>query len=81
MNNDIQIKSQGFTRVIIKRLLTLKEAAQYLSISPRQFEYLEAAGEIQRTSLPDTKKRLYDVFDLDRFIEEAKTENYLKRTG
>ncbi|NIV94531.1 helix-turn-helix domain-containing protein [candidate division KSB1 bacterium] len=59
-------------RIIQKRLLTCKEAAQYLGISERQLEYLRAEGLIKQTRLPDTRKRLYDIVDLDAFIEKAK---------
>ena len=69
----MQINHSGQLRVIPKRLFTIKEAAEYLGICIRQFEYLEAAGKIRRTPLPDTRKRLYDVFDLDRLIEESKS--------
>jgi DNA-binding transcriptional MerR regulator len=61
-----------FTRVITKRLLTPQEAAGYLGISERQLEYLRSAGLIEQTRLPDTRKRLYDVLDLDDFIEKIK---------
>jgi len=50
----------------------LTEAADYLGISVRQLEYLTAAGEIKQTRLPNTRKRLYDIVDLDEFIEHSK---------
>ncbi len=59
-------------RIITKRLVTLTEAADYLGISVRQLEYLTAAGEIKQTRLPNTRKRLYDIVDLDEFIEHSK---------
>jgi DNA-binding transcriptional MerR regulator len=59
-------------RIIEKRLITPKEAAIYLGISERKFEYLEASGIIKRTRIPDTKKRLYDIFELDELIEKFK---------
>ena len=62
----------GIHRIIIKRLLTPKEAADYLGISERKLEYLEAGGAIRQTRLPNTKKRLYDIMDLDAFIERSK---------
>jgi len=59
-------------RVIPKRLLTPEEAAQYLGISARQLEYLRHDGQIRQTRLPNTRKRLYDILDLDEFIESSK---------
>jgi len=59
-------------RIIMKRLFTPKEAANYLGISERKLEYLRAAGQLKQTRLPNTKKRLYDVIDLDEFIEWSK---------
>lgn len=59
-------------RVITKRLLTPKEAARYLGISERQLEYLRHDGKIGFTRLPETRKRLYDILDLDQFVERAK---------
>jgi DNA-binding transcriptional MerR regulator len=61
--------------IISKRLLTLKEAATYLGISPRQLEYLKQYGQVKQTYLPNTKKRLYDVADLDQLIESVKLKN------
>ena len=58
-------------RVITKRLLTPPEAAEYLGISLRKLEYLREQNAIQQTRLPDTRKRLYDVIDLDALIERA----------
>jgi len=59
-------------RIITKRLLTPREAANYIGISVRQLEYLTADGEIKQTRLPNTRKRLYDIVDLDEFIEHSK---------
>ena len=59
-------------RIITKRLLTPREAANYIGISVRQLEYLTADGEIRQMRLPNTKKRLYDTLDLDEFIESSK---------
>lgn len=58
-------------RVITKRLLTPTEAAEYLGISLRKLEYLREQNAIQQTRLPDTRKRLYDVIDLDALIERV----------
>jgi excisionase family DNA binding protein len=66
------------TRIIHKRLLKLAEAAEYLGISERKLEYLTAQGAINQTRLPDTKKRLYDVMDLDELIELSKNNCQIK---
>ena len=57
-------------RLITKRLLTPKEASIYYGISERKLEYLRKAGYIKFTRLPDTRKRLYDVVDLDEFVDK-----------
>jgi len=59
-------------RVITKRLLTIKEASVYLGISERQLEYLCHDGQMKQTRLPNTKKRLYDIMDLDEFVDRSK---------
>ena len=62
----------------MKRLFTPKEAANYLGISERKLEYLRAAGQLKQTRLPNTKKRLYDVIDLDEFIRRmVQNQNHL----
>lgn len=65
-----------FVRVITKRLLSPQEAAEYLGISTRQLEYLHATGQVLQTRLPATRKRLYDVLDLDALIEKIKRKNH-----
>jgi len=59
-------------RIIKQRILTHKEASEYLGISERKLEYLVVAGHIKQTRFIGTRKRLYDVFDLDRFIDLSK---------
>ncbi|NIR52164.1 hypothetical protein GWO43_26550 [candidate division KSB1 bacterium] len=59
-------------RIVKQKLLTSKEAAGHLSTSLRQLGYLTAEGEIKQTRLPNTEKRLYDILDLDDFIEQLK---------
>ena len=63
-------------RAITKRLLTVKEASEYLGISVRQLEYLYYKGFIAQTRLPETKKRLYDIFELDFFIDKNKQNGF-----
>ena len=62
-------------RVIEKRLLNPEEAANYLGISKRQLQALYLKGKIIQTRLQDTRKQLYDVLVLDRFIEKAEFKN------
>ncbi len=62
-------------RIITKRLLTLQEAADYLGISVRQLEYLTAEDGVRQTRLPNTRKRLYDILDLDEFVERSKIKS------
>jgi DNA-binding transcriptional MerR regulator len=64
-------------RIILKRLLTPGEASKYIGISERQLEYLRAEGVINQTRLPNTKKRLYDIVDLDQLIEKLKLKTFL----
>ena len=65
-------------RMITKRLLSPEEAAEYLCISTRKLEYLRAQGVIRQARLPDTRKRLYDIIDLDEFVERSKVD--IKKT-
>ena len=63
-----------FARHLKKRLLNNREAAKYIGISERQLEYLYSKGKIRQTKLPNTRRRLYDIMDLDDFIERSKLE-------
>jgi hypothetical protein len=54
-----------------KRLLPAKEAATMLSISPRLLWSLSKLGKI--ASVRIAGRVLYDVHDLDAFIESSKT--------
>ena len=58
--------------VLTKRLLDAKEAANYLSIS-RSKLYQWAQRDRIRSVRIDSR-RLFDVNDLDEFIESLKTE-------
>ncbi len=59
------------------RLLNLKAAAAYLSVSPWTIRDLEAAGTLKRVSIPvgrkDLRKLLFDRIDLDELIARWKT--------
>ncbi len=54
------------------RLVQLKSASAYLSIAPRTFRELVAAGAIKTLRLPGVRLRLVDVRDLDGLIERSK---------
>jgi len=63
-------KHEGYK--IMKKLLSALEAGQYLGVGRSTF--LKLAKEKQLTSLRIGKKRvLWDVTDLDKFIEAEKT--------
>jgi len=65
-----QISSKG--HIAIPQAMREDLLDDYLGISVRQLEYLTAAGETKQTRLPNTRKRLYDILDLDEFIEHSK---------
>ena len=55
-----------------QRLLKVKEAATYLSISPWSLRKLVQGQEIPIVRLQDRGPWLLDIRDLDRFIEGRK---------
>jgi hypothetical protein len=59
------------------RLLDVRAAAEYLSVSTWTIRDLEAAGELQRVRLPlpgyrEVRRLLFDRLDLDRLVERSK---------
>jgi excisionase family DNA binding protein len=59
---------------ITPRLLNIKEAAKYLSCAVWQLRHLEWAGELP--SVRNLGKRiLFDRADLDRLVDQRKTES------
>jgi hypothetical protein len=59
------------------RLVDVRGAARYLSLSPDGIRDLDARGVLKRVRLPgpngaDLRRVLYDVHDLDRLIERMK---------
>jgi excisionase family DNA binding protein len=56
-----------------RRLLRLKPAAQYLSMSPGKLRALIQAQEIPIVRYGESAPWLIDVRDLDRWIERNKT--------
>jgi excisionase family DNA binding protein len=55
-----------------RRLVKVKEAAAYLSISPWSLRKLVQTQEIPIVRLQDRGRWLLDVRDLDRFVEARK---------
>jgi excisionase family DNA binding protein len=53
-------------------LLDLPAAASYLGLSPWTVRELEQNGTLCRVRLGELRKLLFDVRDLDRFIECSK---------
>lgn len=59
-------------RVIKKRMLAKKEASEYIGVCLRTFNMLEKRDKIKRTKISGVKKVLYDVFDLDDYLDSLK---------
>lgn len=63
------------TVVVSKRLLSVKEAAEYLSISRSKLYQWVKKGKI-----PDVRidsRRLFDVKELDSFVDDLRDRNLL----
>jgi excisionase family DNA binding protein len=56
-----------------RRLVKVKEAAAYLSISPYSLRKLVQSQELPIVRLQDRGPWLLDLRDLDRFVETRKT--------
>ena len=61
------------TETQLKRLLDVKEAAVYLSISRSKLYQWVEANKIN--SIKIDRRRLFDIRDLDAFIENLKKVN------
>ena len=61
--------------IIHRRLLDVKSAAEYLSIGRSLLYQLAAKGKIP--SIKINSRRLFDVNDLDEFVERMKQEQSL----
>ena len=59
-------------RIITKRLLDAKTAASYLSISRSKLYQWAEANKIK--SIRIDKRRLFDIYDLDAFVESLKQD-------
>jgi hypothetical protein len=53
----------------LRRLLTVRDAGQYLGLSVRTIHSLRAAGHLHPVQLPGLTKLLFDVKDLDRLVD------------
>lgn len=53
-------------------LVGLNKAAWIVGISPRKMWSLAAAGHIRTVRLPDVRRVLFDVRDIERLIADAK---------
>jgi excisionase family DNA binding protein len=58
--------------IINKRLLDVKEAARYLSISRAKLYQWTAKGKIRSVRID--ARRLFDVQDLDELVDKLKTD-------
>jgi hypothetical protein len=65
--------------VIVPRLLRRVQAAAYLNISPAQLDLLRGRGHVRSVRVPSDRcpsgamrVPLFDVVDLDAFIERMK---------
>ena len=58
-----------------KRLLDVKSAADYLSLSRSKIYQLVEKGKL--SSLKVDGRRLFDVVDLDEFVEELKKDQII----
>ena len=56
--------------VVHKRLLSVKEAAEYLSISRSKLYQWAESGKIPSVRIDS--RRLFDVLDLDKFVDGLK---------
>ena len=67
---DSKLRKSGYLSGF-KRLLTTKEAAEYLGISPKTLWEWTQRGVIPRVEIPGTKSK-YDLNDLEKLIQENK---------
>ncbi len=58
------------SEVKVKRLLSYKEASEYLGISQSQLKRLVRAGELPVIKIG--KRSLLDIHDLDEYIERRR---------
>lgn len=59
-------------RILHKRILNEKEAAQYLGLGLTKFRYYDAQGWIPKVRYPENTRKLYDILQLDEIVERLK---------
>jgi excisionase family DNA binding protein len=64
--------AQPMSELSRRRLVKVKEAAAYLSISPYSLRKLVQSQELPIVKLQDRGPWLLDLRDLDRFVEARK---------
>jgi excisionase family DNA binding protein len=65
--------AQSTSTKLTPRLMRLKQAAQYLSVSDKRIRQLILSGDLPYVQLqPGNSPFLLDVRDLDKFIEAIK---------
>ncbi len=69
-------KDRTMPVVVARRLLNAKEAAAYLSISRSKLYQWTERGRIRSVRID--ARRLFDVYDLDAFVESLKVNNAKK---
>ena len=65
-------KAQGIDNPVLKRLFTLKEAAEYLGRGVYGMRELAWAGDIPVVKKEKDRKLYFDLVDLDSYIEKNK---------
>ena len=65
-------KAHGIDNPVPKRLLTIKEAAQYLSLSVYSVREMIWSGVLPYIKRQGGRKYLLDIRDLDAFIDSQK---------
>jgi excisionase family DNA binding protein len=60
-----------------RRLLRTKQAAEYLSLSPWKLRRLIAYGQLPVVQAEDGAPFLFDIRDLDGYIERNKRTSHL----
>lgn len=65
-------------RVIEKRILNEKEAAEYLGIGLTKFRSYDSKGYISRLRYPENSSKRYDILELDSWIDKLKSNGSWK---
>ena len=68
-------KAHGIDNPVPKRLLTIKEAAQYLSLSVYSVREMIWGGVLPYIKREGGRKYLLDIRDLDAFIDSQKASH------